>query len=153
MSGTGWRSSVSITSAAVSTALGKLIERGTDLYPVMLQVAGILLDNLQESFETATAGNIGRAPFAPLNPAYRKRRFAAGFTGPILTRKGILRNSFETRATHREAIVGTALRIAGYHHFGTSRLPARPMLGLDQPHRNEVLRMVNAYLSESFPKG
>lgn len=146
----GFRSRITLTSAAVSAALGRLQQRGTDLYPAMLQVAGILMDNLDESFETGTTANMQRAPFAPLSPRYKKRRFALGFTGPILTRKGVMRTSFETRASQREAVIGTALRYAGFHQFGAGKLPARPVLGLDTERRGEVLRVLNAYLAEAL---
>ncbi len=103
-----------------------------------------------------------RGKWAPLKEAYLKRRFAQGYTGPVLVRTGRLRASLTTKEPTPDAIRrtsahgfewGTRVQYAHYHQLGTIHMADRPLFDFDERFekglRAAVLKGVRRALTAS----
>ena len=125
---------------AVRERLADLRERGEDLTPAMQEIAGHLLDGVNEAFagEASPAGE----PWTPLKPAtVRERRRKRYRAGPILERSGDLASRILADWDDSTAVAGTNVVYAATHHFGDPRrgIPARPFLGLSGEARDVIV--------------
>ena len=135
---------------AVKVGMAGIVEKLSDLTPYWREIfAPKYYAMVQDLFATGGRARGGGGKFkggawAALSPKYRiwKKKFYPG--QPILVRKGILRNSlhwygtgpgyggiFEPRPTM--VTVGTGVPYAGYHQYGTKRMPARSFLPTPDP--------------------
>lgn len=75
--------------------------------------------------------------WAPLAESTEADKAAKGYPpdAPLL-RKGDLRESIQHEVKPLEAIIGSIDPVMVFHEFGTSKMPARPVLG-PALHRNE----------------
>ena len=74
------------------------------------------------------------------NPNYRPSPWAprkdTKATHPLLIKSGDLRRNFRSVVTGPDTVVvGTKVKYAGYHQFGTKRMPARPFFPFDEQGR------------------
>ena len=122
-----------------------------DLTPAWARVAAFFFAQSQMSFvgSRSPAG----APWAPLkNPSAARGGARAR---PLRDTERLMR-SFGAGAEHVERVTatslvwGTAVPYAGFHQFGTRRIPARPFLGLTPAAAETVGRIVAAELAKAF---
>lgn len=99
--------SVKIDDREVAEALRRLERQGGDLRPVMREIAGDMLDDVQENFARQ-----GR----PLRWKTSKRARKQG--GQTLRDTNRLYRSIMARSDATSAMVGTNVRYAAIHHFG-----------------------------------
>ena len=71
------------------------------------------------------------------NPNYRPSPWAprkdTKATHPLLIKSGDLRQNFRSVVTGPDTVVvGTKVKYAGYHQFGTKHMPARPFFPIDK---------------------
>lgn len=85
--------------------------------------------------------------WAELAESTKEDRLAKGYSeNEPLLRDGTLRDSIEHEAHGLEATVGSTSDIMPYHEFGTSKMPARPVLGIALYRRaDEIGKLIGAY--------
>ncbi len=72
-----------------------------------------------------------------------------------LLRDGTLRDSYEYRTTHLEAVIGSKMDIAAYQELGTKTIPSRPVLGPALFNNKEKIREIigHTIMAELFGSG
>lgn len=103
-----------------------------------------------EQFDTE-----GRGGWAPLSPAYARRKRAKYGDRPILVASGRLRASLTTspdvRRVDRDSMeVGSTVPYGVFHQRGTKRMPARPPVALPESFRRDAVRIFQRHLVESL---
>jgi len=133
----------------------------SDLREPMAKSADTVLDVNRVTFEREGPG------WAPLAPATVEDRERHGFPGehPILERTGALKRSLTVKGALGNVYevgrdymkVGSELEtpsgwnLAILHQFGTDRMPARPIIGLDRNHlRRRLSRVWEVWLQHRF---
>lgn len=96
--------------------------------------------------------------WAPLAPSTVRERERLGYGGahPILVRQGDLMESLTvlgargniTRIGPTSAEFGTAHPLAPFHHWGTRRMPARPLVGLTWRRKQGIVKRLGDYIRE-----
>lgn len=137
-------------SQQLKRTLVRWTEAITDLRPAYEEIADRFAS--MELLLFATEGASGGAPWAPLSPGYRtwKERNYPG--RPILVRTGDLRRDLTRRPFGIEVITTDTLRVgakvpyARYHQTGTPRMPRRPPVNLTEAQRQELVKIVQAYI-------
>lgn len=81
---------------------------------------------LSEIFKTE--GRALNVEWAPLKEAYLKWKLKKGFSEKKLHRTTTLAQSFTSKVSGLEAVVGTPVPYSIYHEFGTRKMPARPFM-------------------------
>ena len=102
------------------------------------------------------------AEWAPLAESTAKERVRLGYGGdhPILWRTGLLGESLATAGAAGnlteigdwEARFGTDIPYGRFHQLGTSRMPARPIVGLTRDRKAAVVRRLRDYIFEQIKK-
>lgn len=108
---------VNIDDDGLMRGLSRLIALGRDAAPVMRGLAGIMRSAAEDAFDLERDPVTG-AQWAPLNEAYKKQRYAEGYTGKMLNRTGRLRQSLSVRYGSDYALVGVSAPYAAAHQFG-----------------------------------
>ena len=96
----------------------------------------------QEMFDSEGASNASGG-WEPLSAHYAAWK-DANFGTPILQRTGTLMASLTSDAadvvmTADSLTVGTSIPYAGYHQYGTSRMPARPVIDLSPANQERLI--------------
>ena len=132
---------VTIDDKAVSLALRTAVKAVGKPKPLMQSVARIIKTRIQLAFRGE------RDPYGvPWKPLKSRQ-------GQILTDTGRLSRSWNTRVTDTSAEVGTNVRYAAYHQFGTKHVPARPFLptkGWPPKWRSAILTAANNYVKKAI---
>jgi phage gpG-like protein len=111
--------------SAVLAALGGKLKQPK----VVAEAMGLAVVSL--TLRSFNDPGVRAAPWAPLTPATLARKIAEGTSTAILKRHVVLARSWRiTELTARYVKVGTDRPYAAFHQWGTSRVPARPMLPL-----------------------
>lgn len=107
--------------------------KNINIKPVLPDIAEILLTALHEQFLTQ-GKYFYSSTWASLAPSTIKSRKKKGYwPGSILQQTGGLASSINYAITSNGIFVGLSKEYAGYLHFGTSKMPARPILPLQLP--------------------
>lgn len=87
-------------------------------------------------------------PWEPLDPEYQARKKKNA--GRILLLDGRLKDLLDYQTSADELLFGTNLIYGATHQFGDPKrgIPASPFLGLSESDRQDVLEILNEYLSE-----
>lgn len=105
---------IRVDDADVQQRLGQIVERARNLRPLMVRIAGHMLDAVHQNFESE-----GRPRWPSLRPSTIRARARKGkWPGPILRVTGQLARSVTRRATDTEAVVGTNKAYAAIHQYG-----------------------------------
>lgn len=153
-----------IVDDALRSYLTALDKRLVDLTPVMTDIGAALEEAVRVRFDTKQ--DPSGQPWAQLSPVTRaiyaradRQRKRGGGTevvsrGSLMIRTGQLREGVSFRATSSQVEIGFDRRYAGYHEFGTSRMPRRGLLTADpttgalgDDDRRAVLDILQSYLS------
>ncbi len=155
----------------VRDALNKLLRAGTDLSPVMKQIAGHLAASTQQSFEREAAPD--GTPWAKLSPVTVAQRIKKRGSLPvkILEDTGQLQKSILEDWDSTSAEVGTITEYATTHQFGASKgqfgrgnyktkkgsfpipwgnIPARPFLGVAAEQERQIQQDVLDFIAEQW---
>ena len=127
-----------IDDAELQFQFKKLIDKGTNTRPLMARLVQQLHFVVDENFEKEGRPRRWR----PLSKRYAEQKRRQGYSGKILEKSGALRRSITERYTNTEAVVGTNLKYAAVHQFGSRKknIPARPFLKVT---REDVARFTN----------
>lgn len=111
-----------------------------------LQVSGELQrSRLVEAFADGGHQKRGGTKWAPLAASTRRRKQRRGKT-KILVNTGRLRNSLRVRVRRNGSgvvlVFSADAPYAGFHQFGTSRMPARPVVEITASDEDRIVRDV-----------
>lgn len=113
-----------------------------DLSPALKRSAVLMHRSINENFRSS-----GRpAPWRPLSFGYLKRKVAQGYSPKPLLKTGQLRNSITSNVERLKFSLGTAVKYAPYHQFGTATIPARPFLNFQSNDISRINRLVAEYI-------
>jgi phage virion morphogenesis protein len=125
---------IKVDNAEILKVLKRLSEKTQNLRPVMRNIAGIMMDSVEENFAQQ-----GRPKWKDLSEVTKKLRRKEGkWPGMILQKsQGGLVDSISSEYGDDYAIVGTNKKYAAIHQFGGDagrkkkvKIPARPYLTL-----------------------
>lgn len=128
----------------------------TDASPAWEMVGEYMLEQFRTNY-AMEGGWVGKGTeWAPLAASTVKDRIRRGWPGehPILERSGQLKESITERGAAYNVFdvrpdgvtIGTADPIAPFHQFGTSRMPARQMVGLTWYSKQDVVNILNRWI-------
>ena len=137
---------IKIDDTALLARLAELARAGTDMTPLMREIAGVLHDVSMEAFETE-ADPVTGAAWEPLKSRTLAARAKRGKSGRILQVIGHLLDSIHAESDADHAVVGTNLVYAAHHQFGSRpdrrhNIPARPFLGLSEAGYDEISGLI-----------
>lgn len=130
--------------------IARLLQSGSDLTPLMTQIAGIIQGSTDDAFEREADPNFG-VPWAALTPRYIKQREKTGhWPGKKLQITGQLAESIKPRsgADFAEVFVGEPYGI--FHQFGTRKMVARPFLGISVEAEQTILDRTGRFVREQL---
>lgn len=142
---------VNMNAKPLQTQLQRLTHRLDDLTPVMHGIGGIL--------ETSTTDRIRSTKTAPDGTRWAewsqstrqaKARMSAKQRGSLLLVRGKqsgLLGSITYEASKNSVIVGSVMYYAAYLQQGTSRMPARPFLGLSAQDYRTIDDLLHDYIT------
>jgi len=142
---------IKVDDKEIQQVLRNLISKTENLRPLMKNIAGIMMDSVEENFEQE-----GRPDkWEKLSPVTKKQRSKKGYwPGRILQMQGNLAASITSKYDENSAVVGTNKVYAAIHQFGGEagrnkkvKIPARPYLKLTNEDLNQVLEATKDYLS------
>lgn len=124
----------------------KKLAQVVDGREITRKVANVLLQEAEAAFNNEKSPE-GES-WAKLNQDYKKRRYDKGYTGNILQVTGDLVKSLNIDYGDSFAVIGAAEPYGQYHQVGTSKMPARPFLGLSHDGVEEIKAILNRELSK-----
>src|SRR3989339_368312 len=133
---------IKVDNQEILKALKRLSEKTKNLRPVMRNIAGIMMDSVEENFAQQ-----GRPKWKDLAEVTKKQRKKEGkWPGMILQKsQGGLADSISSDYGDDYAIVGTNKKYAAIHQFGGPagrgkkvNIPARPYLTLGDTAVEEI---------------
>lgn len=124
----------------------KKLAQVVDGREITRKVANVLLQEAEAAFDNEKSPE--GEPWAKLNQDYKKRRYNKGYTGNILQVTGDLVKSLNIDYGDNFAMIGASEPYGQYHQLGTSKMPARPFLGLSNDGIEEIKAILNRELSK-----
>ena len=148
---------IAIDSREIDAALQKLIAKGSDLSPAMLNIGEYMRGETDANFVNQRSPD-GSA-FKFLNPKYAKQKEKRKGIRSILQFTGDLRSSIAYQLVDNGTGVaigtniktpGGALSLGAIHQFGAPRrnIPARPFFVIIEENTVELVAIVEDYLGE-----
>ena len=144
---------IKVDNEEILKALKRLSEKTQNLRPVMRNIAGIMMDSVEENFAQQ-----GRPKWKDLAEVTKKQRRKEGkWPGMILQKsQGGLVDSISSDYGDDYAIVGTNKKYAAIHQFGGPagrkkkvKIPVRPYLRLGDEAVEEILESLDNHLDIS----
>ena len=129
----------------------KMIERRLNNPKPAFQKIGSYL-SLYNRKVFSTNGSYGGKAWKPLKPNYLQWKIKAGYNQGTLIRTGKLKRSYVSRPMSIErymknsAKYGTNVKYASFHHDGTSKMPARPVMKVTPKMAKSINKIVADYL-------
>lgn len=112
------------------------------------KIANVLWQETEKAFDNERSPEGEK--WAALNPSYKLNRHARGYDGNILQVRGDLVASLNIDYGDSFAVIGAAESYGQYHQQGTSKMKARPFLGLGDAGVEEIKDILNKALSGSL---
>lgn len=113
---------VNLDARELEGTLARVVDAMRDTTPLMQDLAQVMSEASDRAFATETDPVTG-ARWVRLNPDYQAQLTLLGFTGTMLQRHGLLKNSLRVEAGHLYARIGSNLRYAAIHQFGGTTRP------------------------------
>lgn len=134
----------------IESKLLDLAQKGENLRPLMKNIAGVFSYSTEENFKEQ-----GRPKWESLKDStIRQRKKKKQWPGLILQVTGQLASSVNTYYDDDSAIIGSNHAYAAIHQLGgqagknkSVEIPARPYLKLAADELEEILLLVNKYLT------
>lgn len=143
---------IKINDKEIQQLLKKLAAKTQNLRPLMKNIAGIMMDSVEENFEKE-----GRPEkWTLLAKVTIKQRTKKGYwPGKILQMRGDLASSITSKYNDNSAVVGTNKIYAAIHQFGGDagknkkvKIPARPYLMIGDTENILIINEVQNYLQK-----
>lgn len=92
--------------------------------------------------------------WAPLAESTRRDRERKGYNGarPILERTGKLRKGFKVKVVKEKLSATNTVSYAKYHQFGTSKMPARKILGFSDKFVEALKMEIIRYITNQIKR-
>lgn len=124
--------------------IGQLSARARNLTRFFEREADLFRERMEEQFDTG--GKHTGGSWEPLEPIYAAWKEAHYPGQPILVREGHLRESLTAAGapghveeiTPTSLVVGTRNPTAAMHQWGTRRMPARPIIVLEEAYKSGI---------------
>ncbi|WP_044469792.1 phage virion morphogenesis protein [Mannheimia massilioguelmaensis] len=112
------------------------------------KIANVLLAEAEDAFdhEQSPSGE----KWSALDPKYKTQRHVKGYTGKMLQVTGDLVSSLNIDYGDSFAVIGAAEPYGQYHQTGTTKMHARPFLGLGETGVEEIKQIIAKRLKEAF---
>jgi phage virion morphogenesis protein len=153
---------IQLDDAQAQALLSEIIQRGSDLSPVMRPISEDLRDGMEQAFEEERDPATGE-PWADLSPLTIKAREKTGnWPGKILQRSGQLAASLSASHGSDFAAAGTNLAYATTHQDGAKKgafgtmsngspipwadIPARPFAGVSEETMETIVERLQRFL-------
>lgn len=141
---------IKLDNKAVEEALLEVAQKASDLRPLMKNIAGIMADSTEENFKVE-----GRPKWKNLSEKTKTARKKTGhYPGQILQVSGQLALSVTTQYDDSSAVIGSNKVYAAIHQLGglagknkKTTIPARPYLKLTDDNFDEIISIVEKYLT------
>lgn len=128
--------------ASVEDAIKKL----KNPRPFLSKVGDVMIADTKNRIRSTKVDPNGR-PWARWAESTEKAREREGSArGGILFRTGSLYNSIFKTFQQNRVVVSSASPYAGFHQFGTRRMPARPFIGVSAQANTQINKLVDSYL-------
>lgn len=135
--------------AKLVATLGDVATGVKDLGKSMAAI-GLYLRNFYSGEVFASRGQVIGEPWQPLNAKYAAYK-AQRWPGRIpLVRTGLMNNSFKSESGATFARISNTAEYFKYQQQGTSRIPARVMLKLDETRQQEVIRIIDTEIAATI---
>lgn len=128
----------------IERKLGKMLDGVSNLEPLMDEIGGIMVASTQDNFENSRG---------PDGTAWIPSKRARDEGGKTLIDFGILFSTVTHNATNDSVEWGSGMVYAGIHNFGgnagrsgSTKLPARPYLGISVSDEQEIEAAATDYL-------
>ncbi len=132
--------------------------------PLMRSLATLLENSTRKRFETKTApdgekwadwtDSTKRRYAKPIWRTKNKKRYLAGLKPRpkerLMRDSSRLLRSLTRHATAQMAQVGTNVQYAPYHQLGTKRMVARPMFGISDQDRVDILDLLGEFVQQQW---
>ncbi|MGL4987393.1 MAG: phage virion morphogenesis protein [Treponemataceae bacterium] len=116
-----------------------------------------LMGDIGVELESSMSERIAREKTSPDGKAWAKIKDSTralykknGTTGSLLFRKGFLSNTLESQATSTSVLVGATMAYAPFLQDGTSKMVARPFIGVSKNDEHLLLCIVQDFLRRSI---
>lgn len=132
--------------------LDQMRSRTDDLTPAWRAVGDHIAGEVDQQF--ATQGSHFGTPWDPRRPNYGHDMKPDAGWNPLLVQTGTLRDSFTSRPmgverySPQSATFGSDDYRAGFHHHGTSDIPARPILRATEQMAEDASAILARYITE-----
>jgi phage virion morphogenesis protein len=148
MAGASLHIDIAVNDTDIQSRLQQLKARMGDLKPAFRDIGEHLLNSTRARFQSQTAPD--GTPWAALSP--RTLKYKKVNKDKILTLHGRLRGTLNVQVTANSLRVGTPLIYGATHQFGDPRrhIPARPFLGLSSTDKQDVVAILNEWISGAF---
>lgn len=141
---------IKIDNKKVEKALLEIAQKTSNLRPLMKNIAGIMADSTEENFKEE-----GRPKWKDLSEKTKTVRKKTGhYPGQILQVSGQLALSVTTQYDDSSAVIGSNKVYAAIHQLGgqagknkKTTIPARPYLKLTDDNFDEIISIVEKYLT------
>lgn len=114
------------------------------------KVANVLWQESERAFDEESSPE-GKS-WAALDPQYRAWRDKQGYDGKKLQMRGDLVNSLNIDYGDNFAMIGAAEPYGQYHQAGTSKMQARPFLGIGNEGIEEIKHILHKALKQAIDK-
>ena len=126
--------------------LPKLTQALTDFSPVLISIGKVVSKYEQLNFDSQ--GSVFNSPWHPLSPNTIKQKERLGFTQDLV-RTGKLRDSLQDLMfTPTSVSIPNKIDYANYINLGTSKMPARILVGVSRDEVEEIKQLIQEYLTE-----
>lgn len=112
------------------------------------KIANVLWQETEKAFDNERSPEGEK--WAALNPSYKLNRHARGYDGNILKVRGHLVDSLNIDHGDSFAMIGASEPYGKFHQQGTSKMAARPFLGLGKIGQAEMKQIIAKRLKEAF---
>lgn len=134
----------------IAQALNRLIKQANSLEPAFRDIGEHLLESHEKRFQDEEAPD--GTPWELLSINTLENKALTHQSEKILRGYGTLADTLNYQINGNQLQFGSPMEYAATHQFGrdSANIPARPFLGLSNSDEDEVLSILNDFLSEAL---
>lgn len=138
--------SIKYEDKAIQEALNRLLEKTSNLTPVMQEIGEYGIASVDMRFQMEVDPD--NKPWKPLSIFTIRLKRAEGKILRILQRTGLMRSRVNYKITPTSCTIGINDAKAYKHQFGIG-VPQRKIMGINQEDKEEILAIINDYLKDT----
>jgi len=148
-------------SATVKLNLDRLVNAIKDMKPVFQEIGKMATEDFQSNMESGNTKRSFGGAWSPLSASTKTARAkrqgyykSGGFGAKPLIWTGRLRDGIKTKeATKDKVVVGNDVHYYKYHQMGTSKMPARKMIGIEKRLVGNYVEIINKHFRKAMKNG